>query len=144
MAKNNLKDAVIQAQEALYNVKQLTTLITEQVNQLAEKLDDTWNILLADNLGKKNRLLIIHYNTKGDLLQEVPQLEFKNVCDIVESIFKVKLEKEFSGDYLDANAYLPKYGIHIRQCQIDKCEIEYVEEVTKVAKLTGLCAEVLL
>ena len=95
-----------------------------------------------------NRLIIIHYESENE---EAPLISFKQICDIASNAgIILKKDTAYFGEslvFLDATAKYKiedcEFKIHIRQCQVDKCEIEYKEVLEKKAVLTGFCAEVL-
>lgn len=106
-----------------------------------------WNISIQD----ANRLLIIHHSHYADRIEKKPLISFVNICNEIEKL-GIKLDKEYTeyvGGSFDAHSNTSTklencyFSIHIRQCQVDKCEIEYEEKITKVPVLSGFCQEAL-
>ena len=104
----------------------------------------------ATFLFEDSRLLIINYSHNNEK-EDAPLISFKSLCDVLTNAgYEVKKDTTDFGEnylFLDGKATYNKGGvvfeIHIRQTQVDKCEIEYKEVTEKKAVLSGFCAEVL-
>lgn len=116
------------------------------INKIGKDSFNNWNVSIQFSFSISTRLLIIHYDHYENRLDEFPEKEYDNICKAIERQ-GIKIKREFcpslENGYLDGTGYWEKHrlGIHIRQCQIDKCEIDYIEETKKVPILKGLCAE---
>ena len=96
----------------------------------------------------ENCLLIIHHH--DDKKEDNIFQNFNYLCKQVEKFGKVK--KSFDGEYantlsIDGLANIKYKGgifsIKIVQLQVDKCDIEWKEEMVKKATMSGLCKELL-
>ena len=110
-----------------------------------------WDVSYQPDGWGPGRLLFMHHLSWNQKLgkEDAPLASFVDLCDLVESR-GVELEKGFV-EYvgLDANSKKPmkflggRFQVNIRQCQYDKCDIEYAEEVVKKPKLSKLCADLI-
>lgn len=115
---------------------------------LVNQLPENWKYCYCkgNSIYEFGRLLLIsHADTKEDK----PLITFKKLVDYLENL-GYEFDKSFE-EYYGFNAYQKdnvemfdgKFKLHVRQLQYDKCEIEYVEELTKRPVVKGFCAEVL-
>jgi len=135
--------------DLLEKVKQLN-LISKLIKPFFDKIDkkfkdlNNWDMRLTDDF----RLLIINHNRENE-----PITVFLNIVKFIESITKEKMKVSFDdwlgkdNEYVSAECSI-KLGdnwinIEIRTFNIEKCEIEYKEVITRKAKLSGFCAELL-
>jgi len=95
-------------------------------------------------------LLIIHHDIGSKEKEDNIFQNFNYLCKQVEKFGKVK--KSFDGEYacllsIDGLADIKYKGgiffIKIVQMQVDKCDIEWKEEMVKKATMSGLCKELL-
>ncbi len=101
----------------------------------------------ADGWGP-GRLLLIHHGHYNEKKEDAPVVSFVECCRKFEGL-GIVMEKtfvEYTG--LDGQSELVKFWpgrftVNVRQCQYDKCDIEYTEEIVKKPKLSGLCAELI-
>ena len=116
------------------------------LHKIKRDIPKNWNILLQYDFNFRTSLLFIHYDHYEDRIENFPQKSYDNLVNSIEKQ-GVKMKREFvpslDSGYLDADGYYKEYKlkIRVRQCQIDKCEIEYIEETKKVPILKGLSAE---
>lgn len=117
----------------------------DDVIKLAESMKHLkpWRI----GFGANERIMIVSSTNESTLA------EFVEICNIVEEHFDIILDKSFEGwigeghEYMNATDRFHIDGkaveIDIRKFNIDKCEVEYVDEVVKKPVVSGFCAEVL-
>ena len=107
-----------------------------------------WDVSYQPDGYGYGRLLLIHYEHYENKKEDAPIVSFVEVCRKIEGL-NINLTKEFQ-EYvgISASSGLVKYlfggfTIDIRQCQYDKCDIEWTEEIVKKPKLGKLCAELI-
>ena len=124
-------------------------------NRNIKKLPEHWDLSFQDDSYGYGRLLFIHHSHYDDKKEIAPIVSFVELCKLSEEV-GVGLKKEFM-EYIGLDAYSKNpvclknrknkikagFNLNIRQCQYDKCDVEYVEETKKVPKLIGLCADLI-
>ena len=131
--------------------KAMTERFTPTLRAIGQELKHLKN--WRADFGTDNRIMFVSDHEGTDLNQ------FLEVVEAVERHFDVTLKRSFQDHlgvtdfyYLGATGYVDgieyrngrfRPSIDIRMFGIDKCEIEYVEEVVKKPKLSGFCAEVI-
>jgi len=129
--------AIKQNKQNIINIKAMRSCL-KKIN-----IPENWNVNIY-----RNFLLIIHHfdDKKEDNIFQ----NFNYLCKQVEKFGKVK--KSFDGEYacllsIDGLADIKYKGgiffIKIVQMQVDKCDIEWKEEMIKKATMSGLCKELL-
>ena len=104
-----------------------------------------WDVKISNKC-----LLIIHHDIENEKKEDNIFQNFNYLCKQVEQFGKV--EKSFDNQYecclsIDGVANI-KYKdgyffIKISQMQVDKCDIEWKEEMVKTASMSRLCKELL-
>ena len=128
--------AIKQNKQNIINIKAIRSCL-KKIN-----IPQNWDVNVYENC-----LLIIHHDDKkeDDIFQN-----FNYLCKQVEKFGKVK--KSFDGEdacflSIDGLANIKYKGgifsIKIVQMQVDKCDIEWEEEMVKKATISGLCKEIL-
>ena len=130
--------AVKQNKQNIINIKAMRSCL-KNIN-----IPKNWDVDIYGNF-----LLIIHHNDYVEREDNIFQ-NFNYLCKQVEKFGKVK--KSFDGEYafslsIDGLANIKYKGgiffIKIVQLQVDKCDIEWKEEMVKKATMSGLCKEFL-
>ncbi len=141
--------------EDLQIAKDKFKFLARNYNKAIEMFEQVFKPIMPEHWSatfrfEDNRLLIINYS-HAEEKEEAPLISFKTLCNALSAAgYNVrKSVNDLGSDYifLDAHSEYHKddisFTIHIRQCQVDKCEIEYQEVTEKKAVLSGFCAEVM-
>jgi hypothetical protein len=109
-------------------------------------IPEKWYVHISHDYFFTQIMFIHHSNPATDEI--TPLVSYTNLCEQANKFSK--MVKCFSDTYsmnsLDADSEVFKYRggklkLRIVQFQVDKCEIEYVVETKKTARVTGFCAE---